>query len=230
MNDETFQFAISQYLDGSLPPGEAAALEKRLADDPAARRVAQEYRRLEMLIAHALPAPEMDWDKLAAKIGKAVDGVAMLPNAEVVEKAQSDRMAGLWGWRPMAIAAGLLMAVGLAVVMTRPAPQAAPVPVARLTPVTPGDGAFTPRGTPEPAPIREAMANWPSVSNVQVLIGEGIASDAMVDVNIGPSAAARTMSMAEFHPEIAMDRPASVSIAGSPAPMMAQDDDSNPLR
>jgi anti-sigma factor RsiW len=73
MNDERLEFAISQYLDGSLPAEEIAALEARLKDDAAARELLEGYRRLEaMLKGTPTAVPAIEWERLAGHIGATV--------------------------------------------------------------------------------------------------------------------------------------------------------------
>jgi hypothetical protein len=72
MND-SLEFSISQYLDGSLPPEEVAALEARLKDDPSARELLAEYQRLDAMLKNSTPAtPAIEWDRLAGQLSDAV--------------------------------------------------------------------------------------------------------------------------------------------------------------
>lgn len=111
MVDEKLQFAISQYVDGSLPPEEAAALESRMADNPEARALLDEYRRLDGLIRSETTTPDVDWDAMARSISAAVDSGAQ---SIVLPSSESGAAAG-W-WRPMALAAGLLICASAAIV------------------------------------------------------------------------------------------------------------------
>jgi anti-sigma factor RsiW len=73
MNPEQLEFAISQYLDGSLPAEEVAALEARLNEDAAARGLLAEYRRVDALLKGTPSAvPAIEWGRLAGRIGAAV--------------------------------------------------------------------------------------------------------------------------------------------------------------
>jgi anti-sigma factor RsiW len=73
MNDEQLEFAISQYLDGSLPADEAAALEARLNEDAVARELLAAYRRLDALLkATPTAMPAIEWERLAGHIGATV--------------------------------------------------------------------------------------------------------------------------------------------------------------
>jgi anti-sigma factor RsiW len=106
MDAEQLEFAISQYLDGTLPAEERAALEQRLASDAPARALLDEYRRLDTIIkAHGEPIPNVKWDALAEHISAAVDEIAAVP------AARQWRIRPAVGW--MAMAASLLLAVGI---------------------------------------------------------------------------------------------------------------------
>jgi anti-sigma factor RsiW len=62
---DQLEFALSQYLDGTLMPLEAAALEERLATDAEARALLDEYRRLDAALRDAPPLPSLRWDRFA---------------------------------------------------------------------------------------------------------------------------------------------------------------------
>src|SRR5690348_17119169 len=72
MINDPLEFQISQYLDGSLPADEVAALEARLAEDAAARELLEEYRKLNALLKAPAALPDLAWDKLADYICSAV--------------------------------------------------------------------------------------------------------------------------------------------------------------
>ena len=106
MTRDELEFSISQYIDGTLGARERDALEERLATDAEARAVHTEYESLQRVLK-AAPVPELDWDRFAARISGAV--------AREELPAQSYRI-GQW-LRParLAIAASVLVAVGLAI-------------------------------------------------------------------------------------------------------------------
>jgi anti-sigma factor RsiW len=72
MTKDQLEFAISQHLDGTLPPEERAALERLLATDADAQRLLEEYRSLDLVAKGALPLPNVNWNKLSASISDAV--------------------------------------------------------------------------------------------------------------------------------------------------------------
>lgn len=72
MTSEQLEFAMSQYLDGTLPAEERAALERHLAADGHARTVFQEYLELNEALRNPQPLPMVPWEKLAESISAAV--------------------------------------------------------------------------------------------------------------------------------------------------------------
>jgi len=72
MLTEDLEFSISQYIDDSLPPLEMAALEQRFATDVEARRLLDEYQRLNAIVKGAPDFPEINWKLLAVRISDAV--------------------------------------------------------------------------------------------------------------------------------------------------------------
>lgn len=71
MRTDELEFSISQYLDGTLPPLEAARVEEVLATDPNAREIFAEYQRLNDSL-RALPQPQVDWNTFASAISDKV--------------------------------------------------------------------------------------------------------------------------------------------------------------
>src|SRR3954449_660905 len=77
MTPDQLEYAISQYLDGTLAPLESAALEERLAGDAEARELFGEYQRLDGVVKNALPEPDVDWSAYSAQLSDRVaDAVA----------------------------------------------------------------------------------------------------------------------------------------------------------
>jgi anti-sigma factor RsiW len=116
MTRDELEYAISQYLDGTLPPLERAALDDRLASDPEARAILGEYRRLDVSLKN-LPAPILAWDRVADQIRQAV--------------AREEAPIRHYSLRPMrwisglAIAASVLLAISLALHFAQPPPKPA---------------------------------------------------------------------------------------------------------
>jgi anti-sigma factor RsiW len=73
MTRDQLEFAISQYIDGTLPPLETTALEERLATDAEARALLAEYRQLDDALETSLAGvPAVAWDRFAQHLSDAV--------------------------------------------------------------------------------------------------------------------------------------------------------------
>jgi anti-sigma factor RsiW len=88
MTNDQLEFAISQYLDGTLPPEERSALERRLASDADARRILEQFRSLDTLAKNALPLPNLNWVKLSAAISSAVATNAASPTQPLTDEEE----------------------------------------------------------------------------------------------------------------------------------------------
>lgn len=73
MTIDQLEFAISQYLDGTLPADEEAALVERLATDPKARQIYAEYENLNTVVKTAMPLPAIDWSSFSQQVSTAVE-------------------------------------------------------------------------------------------------------------------------------------------------------------
>ncbi len=72
MSGDELEFAISQYLDGTLSAEETAALEAHLAADADVRRLLAEYQKLNLALKASPAVPELAWDKLASHLSRTV--------------------------------------------------------------------------------------------------------------------------------------------------------------
>ena len=118
---EDLEYSISQYVDGSLPAAEKAALEKRLAEDADARAMLEEYRKLDEAIrASATPMPEIDWDALAGRISNAVAEQNEANESFKIERVRRSPWVVRASW--MALAASVLIVAGIAIHLMRPTP------------------------------------------------------------------------------------------------------------
>lgn len=107
MSADELEYAISQYLDGTLPPLERSALDERLAADPVARAMLEQYRRLNSALKGGLPEMSaVAWDRLAGTIQQSVAA------EELPVRHYSIRSIS-WTGR-LAVAASLLAAIGIA--------------------------------------------------------------------------------------------------------------------
>jgi hypothetical protein len=109
---EELEFAISQYIDGTLNPLEQALLEEVLASDPSARAMLEEYRRLDAAMKQSLPQPAVDLDLLNARISS---GLSKL-DAPVRHYRLFSSMAAM---KIVAVAASMLILIGIVVPMMR---------------------------------------------------------------------------------------------------------------
>jgi anti-sigma factor RsiW len=124
MRSDELEFSISQYLDGLLAAAERDALETRLASDAEARAVFAEYEALQRALA-TMPLPDVRWDKLAEQISAAVAREEM--------PAQTFKI-GRW-LRParLAMAASVVIGVGIAFSVLRTGPTQNPVATAPIS-------------------------------------------------------------------------------------------------
>lgn len=134
---DELEFAISQYLDGTLRPLERDTLEERLAADAEARALLAEYQELNNSLK-SLPVPNVAWDRFAARISKAVEA----------EEAPARHYAiGAMSWSGrLAIAALLLFGITIAVYFVKPGSN-------QVIPTTidnPGSGAIAVISGPTP--------------------------------------------------------------------------------
>jgi len=180
------ELSITQYLDASLSPAEKSALESRLASDPQARELLEEHRKLNQLLK-ASPAPELRWDLLAKQISAAVAQVEIPVEAETAPRM---RMS----WMPMALAASVLIAAGIAI---------------RFIPF---GGGTHPQG-----PIAGA-----SPSSVAEIVGpraELAQGPSEISVSVGPAGRAPDDSNLSRYSDDVISRPAHVTVASGINPV-----------
>jgi anti-sigma factor RsiW len=137
MNLEQIEFALSQYLDGTLDDASRAAVEQRLRADPQAQQLLEEYRKLDRALKNVPAAPPMAvrWDRLAERISESV-----------ADRAYANRLSIAWRSWPvrLAAAAAVLLAFGLIrfwLPGTAGQPAAAPAVVSVIGPQAPPAGA-----------------------------------------------------------------------------------------
>ncbi|MDB5174920.1 MAG: hypothetical protein JWN51_3693 [Phycisphaerales bacterium] len=190
------EFSISQYLDGTLTDAECVALERRLAEDAGARALLDEYRRLDAGLKAAPALPEVRWELLAESISAAV--------AESAEE-RAEKSYRLPSWArvaaPLALAASLLVAAGLAIRMYRARPdQVVTVPSEQV----------------HPAPVAFLRVEGPQLEKAD---GPGD-----VQIAIGPGKSiANDSTLAQYSDDV-VSRPSHITVASGALP--AQD---NPL-
>jgi anti-sigma factor RsiW len=115
MNRQMLEFHISQYVDGTLSPGEVAALESTLANDPAARAILEDFRKVDATLKTTeIPLPPINWNRLAEHI-----------SAAVAEEDRATTSIPIRGWwvRRVSVAAAVLIAAGLVIFWPKRAGQ-----------------------------------------------------------------------------------------------------------
>jgi anti-sigma factor RsiW len=101
---DSFEYSISQYLDGTLNEVDRRALEERLSTDAEARLVANEYARLNQLLKTTSLTPSVDFKTLTDRICQQIE-------AEPFHTSQTLRLSRVWLKR-LALAAGLTLLIG----------------------------------------------------------------------------------------------------------------------
>jgi len=124
---EQLEYAISQYIDGTLSPAEHEALEIRLREDPEAATLLREYRDLDVLLKTPVMVPNFNWDALAEQISSNIDE----------EEEQASPVIFRIGWGRVAsyAAAACLVIAGAiaAIVLTQNRPAAPRQAVAQVS-------------------------------------------------------------------------------------------------
>jgi anti-sigma-K factor RskA len=188
MNRPQLEFAISQYLDGTLPPPQRAALEQQLATDAEARALLEEYRRLDDVIAVAAPAvPDVNWQRLSQRLCNAVA-------ATTPPHAASYRLSACLNVPRLAAAAVVLLALGLATFVVLHGHRGGTTPTTILA--------------AKPAPITRV-----SVLNVAAATGAA-GAPALPQVQVGPSPVLAQQGINTFDDAVVY-RPSRIQVAGA---------------
>jgi len=121
--DEQIEFAISQYLDGTLTEDRRAEVEGLLADDAHLRGVLEEHRSLTELL-RSDRVPEVRWEGLSKSISSAMD----------LELEERTRRASWWirlrGPMSLAAAASVILVAGISLrYLLGPRPTPTPNPI-----------------------------------------------------------------------------------------------------
>lgn len=128
MTRDELEYAISQYLDGVLPPLERSALEERLAGDLEARAILAEYQALDASLKSSMPVPEIEWTAFTSQIKQALaDEPTPLRHFSIQSIGWTQRLA---------IAAGLLFVISMTIWSLRPAPTSQVAKTSAPTPPT----------------------------------------------------------------------------------------------
>ena len=70
---DNFEFALSQYADGTLNELEKRAVEERLMNDAEGRLLVSDFARIDLMLRNSRELPEMDFDVFANKISAAIE-------------------------------------------------------------------------------------------------------------------------------------------------------------
>lgn len=187
MTRDELEFSISQYLDGTLAAGAAAALEQMLATDASARALLAEYQQLDQVL-RAAPAPEVDHDAFHARLTATL--------AHQPDPVQSYKLPWVRTATRLAIAACVVVAAGVGIRMVQ---SDRPTTTVDVRPTVPA-----PR--PEPKQI--------FVIDTAPRVAPSTAPTALV-VNVGPSAVPQDRPSFARYQEDLVSRPSQVIIARS---------------
>jgi anti-sigma factor RsiW len=203
METNDLEFSITQYLDGDLPQDQRASLEARFKEDPQAQAMFAEHQRLTAALK-TMPMPSVRWDAFARSISSAVNA------AHEEQSARSYRMP-TWIRRaiPLALAASVLIVASVAI-HYRSRSNA--------------------RHSDELAFIQKPKVQQPTAIGVAesssiIVIGpeaEKTTGPVVVQVSVGPSAAAKDEPAVVQYSDDVVSRPSSVTIASGVVP--AHDD------
>ncbi|MEO0530818.1 MAG: hypothetical protein AAF266_09640 [Planctomycetota bacterium] len=125
---------ISAYLDGETTPQEAAMVERLLAEDPAARRFADELRAVSR-VCHEAPTPAFGRDLSSSVVAEALQRQAAGEGqVELADRLEPEGEFGLpfgkasrsWMW------AGVAAAAAIMIIANRPEPPKARGTVAAI--------------------------------------------------------------------------------------------------
>jgi hypothetical protein len=200
VNRDQIEFAISQLADGTLDAAAQQELERLLATDPDSRQLLAEYRTLDSALrAGAGPLPTIAWDHLRSQIAatvdaadqgvgrderSALDGDADEPIRLPLSAQPAAQFAAQRGLRwsvlagmGLAIAASLLIGIGLGMRMIRQGTTVGPA-IAQL----PQPPAQQPTGPQSPLAVAPALA----MVQVSGPAAESAAGSAVAKISVGP--------------------------------------------
>lgn len=201
MLDERDEFLISRWVDGDLTAEERARVEKLLAESDAARAMLREYRQISGLLRLSRETPDIDFGALRSSIHDAIDRVESrpdlvrppepaedipppslrLPKAATRSRSYWARWSELSRRQWVAMAASVVLALGLSWQLYRTAATHAPVGPA------PGDAATPPsRLVATVGGPGTSSASAPGILNVRGPSTPRPAGTITLDVRVGP--------------------------------------------
>jgi len=183
MDRDNIEFLISQYLDEQLPAKEQERVARLVVEDPSAREIFAAYRALDTVLKSA-PVPSVNFDRLNAAITSRIDEID-------AEPASYGTLIRPLPVRQLAIAAGVLLAVGVGVVAWMQSGQRG--------------------GSVESSALITPVVGSISVSGPTVA---SVSTGASIQVSIGPSPSALTANA--WHPaeEVVTRQPRVVIASG----------------
>ena len=101
---DNFEFALSQFADGTLSELDRRDVEERLLADAESRLLVSDYARVDAMLQASRELPDMDFDAFAVSVSRAIE-------AEESPVAASLRMPFLRWMAPLTIAAAVAIAV-----------------------------------------------------------------------------------------------------------------------
>jgi len=137
---DNFEYALSQYADGTLNELEQRVLEDRLRSDAEARLLVSDFIRVDALLRNSRELPEIDFDAFAVNISQAIE-------AEDAPVASPLRINFFRWTGAAAIAAAVAVAAFVGLRLQNPA--TAPPAVATGTAVISGPSIEVARVTPD---------------------------------------------------------------------------------
>jgi anti-sigma factor RsiW len=183
---EETEFQISQYHDGTLSPAARSAVDELLKSDPAARKVLEDFQKLDSRLANLRIAPPVQWDRYATRISIALNE-ENTPEQNTPEEntpaedtpATAGRIGfAAWSGR-LRIAAAVLIVATVGVIL-RHGNHASPLP--RTSVVNP----VTPRG--DKVDLAAVVPGSPAgLADVRGPAAEAPNGPAREDVSFGPS-------------------------------------------
>ncbi len=156
---EKLEFAISQYVDGTLENADRQAVEAHLAEDDQARTLHSHLDQLTSAMKSLQSDSAVHWDALTARISASID-------RQQTRTAQTFKISRWRSAVPLAMAASVLIAAGISISIYLKSPGGNTVPNAQPVVVAEVTG-----------PAAEIAAN--PVADVQIGPAPTMSADAM---------------------------------------------------
>jgi hypothetical protein len=210
MTEDRLEFLISEHLDGSLSSSDAEALHAALAESEQARSLLRQYESLNDCVRRSSPRlPEIRWDRLAERISGAVASVAdSVAASDAAGDPSNNDDRGFIKFRivmpRLAIAASILIAIGVGLIASRPSSRPAPA-----TPVH--------RPLVDTAANAAPVAGPPLAASIEITgpSEEAAAAPPTIDIAVGPPAHLARGDEPWRYAEDVVENPSTVTIASA---------------